>query len=94
MPLGLLTLFLTIPGCASLKEKRGRVKPLINRLHREFNISVAEVDQMDLWQNTTIACAMVSNEQSHIQRVLQQVVHWIETSWSDLDLVDEQLELF
>ncbi|MBA4379619.1 MAG: DUF503 domain-containing protein, partial [Anaerolinea sp.] len=34
--IGLLTLHLHLPACASLKEKRGRLKPLIHRLHREF----------------------------------------------------------
>jgi uncharacterized protein YlxP (DUF503 family) len=45
MSLGLLTIHLHLPGCASLKEKRGRLKPLLTRLHREFNISAAEIDQ-------------------------------------------------
>ena len=94
MPVGLLTIFLYIPGCSSLKEKRGRIKPLLTRLRREFNISVAEVDLMDVWQNTTIACVLVSNDQSHINRSLQQVVHWIESTWQDVDVVDDHLELF
>ncbi|OQY29775.1 MAG: hypothetical protein B6243_10930, partial [Anaerolineaceae bacterium 4572_5.2] len=39
MSLGLLTLHIQISGCSSLKEKRGRLKPLLARLHREFNVS-------------------------------------------------------
>ena len=39
-----LSLHLHLPGCASLKEKRGRIKPLMARLRREFNLSVAEMD--------------------------------------------------
>jgi uncharacterized protein YlxP (DUF503 family) len=30
--------------------KRSRLKPLLARLHREFNISVAEVDRNDAWK--------------------------------------------
>lgn len=93
MAVGLLTIFLTFPGCASLKEKRGRIKPLLVRLHKEFNISVAEVDQLDSWQDSTIACVMVSNDQSHNHRSLQQVVHWIESTWPDVDVIDDHLEL-
>ncbi len=37
--LGLLTLNIQLPGCTSLKETRGRLKPLLARLHREFGIS-------------------------------------------------------
>ena len=51
MSLGLLTIHIHIPGCASLKEKRRRLKPLITRLHREFNISVAEIDLQDSTAN-------------------------------------------
>jgi uncharacterized protein len=36
--IGQLTIYLHLPGCASLKEKRGRLKPLLARLHREFNL--------------------------------------------------------
>jgi uncharacterized protein YlxP (DUF503 family) len=41
MSIGILTLEIQLPGCKSLKEKRSRLKPLIARLHREFNVSVA-----------------------------------------------------
>lgn len=94
MSVGLLSLHIHLPGCASLKEKRRRLKPLIARLHREFNISVAEVDHQDLWQDSLIACALVSNDNNHTHRSLQQVVKWIEQSWPDVELVDDYLELF
>jgi uncharacterized protein YlxP (DUF503 family) len=93
MSVGLLTLHLYLAGCTSLKEKRRRLKPLLVRLHREFNISVAEIDHLDAWQNALIACALISNDQAHTQRSLQQVVRWIENSWPDISVVDEQLEI-
>ena len=93
MPVGLLTLHLEFPGCASLKEKRSRLKPLLARLHREFNISVAELDRQDAWQETIIACAMVSNDIGHAQRSLQVVLEWVEENWPDASLIDDQLEI-
>jgi len=93
MKVGLLILHLHLPGCSSLKEKRGRLKPLLHRLHREFNISVAEIDQMDIWQNATIACALVSNGQAHTQKVLQTIVNWVESSWPDVSVISDQLEI-
>lgn len=92
MTVGLLILHIHIPGCASLKEKRRRIKPLLSRLHREFNISVAEIDHLDVWQDATIACALVSNDHNHTQRSLQKITHWIETFWPDVSLRDEQFE--
>ncbi|MBN1148678.1 MAG: DUF503 domain-containing protein [Anaerolineales bacterium] len=93
MSLGLLTLHIYLPGCASLKEKRGRLKPLLARLHREFKVSAAEVDFQDVWQNAVIAIALVSNDNGHTQRVLQRVVAWVESSWPDVELVEDRLEL-
>jgi len=93
MHIGLLTLYLNIDGCTSLKEKRRRLKPLIIRLHREFNVSVSEMDKLDTWQEAVIACAFISNDKGHTQRSLQQVPHWIEVSWPDVTLISEHLEI-
>lgn len=93
MHIGILTLYLQIPGCTSLKEKRSRLKPLLARLHREFNISVAEVDRQDAWQEALIACALVSNDNGFTQRSLQTVSHWVETNWPDMVLMENRIEL-
>lgn len=91
--IGVLTLHLRLPGCASLKEKRGRLKPLLARLHRQFNVSAAEMDLQDTWQETVIACGMVSNDRVHLEQSLQAVVRWVESNWQDMQLMDERIEL-
>jgi uncharacterized protein len=90
---GILTLHISIPGCASLKEKRGRLKPLIARLHREFNLSVAEMDLLDKWHESVIACAMVGNDSAHLQRSLQTVAKWVEQNWPDVQVFEDHIEL-
>jgi uncharacterized protein len=92
--IGLLTIHLHLPGCASLKEKRGRLKPLLNRLHREFNVSVAEMDRQDMWQEAVIACALVNADGAQVQRSLQTVANWVKGNWSDGDVIDEKIEIF
>ena len=93
MSIGLLTLEIHLPGCSSLKEKRRRLKPLLARLSREFNISVAEIDHQDVWQNAIVACALVSNNSRHTQRSLQSVLNWVENNWPDIDIVCDRIEL-
>lgn len=93
MSIGILTLHLHVPGCASLKEKRRRIKPLLARLHREFNISTAEVELNDVWQSAVIACAIVSNDPKHVRRTLMKIITWIERHWPDVELMDDQLEI-
>jgi uncharacterized protein len=93
MSIGILTLHIQLPGCKSLKEKRSRLKPLLARLHREFNISVAEMEFQDSWQEAFLTCALVSNDSRHTQQALRNVAHWIETYWPDVSLVDDRIEL-
>ena len=88
-----LTIHLHLPACSSLKEKRGRIKPLISRLHREFNVSVAEMDLQDKWQEAVIVCAMVGNERGHLESALQTVAKWVEGHWTDGDVIDLRIEV-
>jgi len=93
MSIGLLTLHLRLPGCSSLKEKRSRLKPLLARLHREFNISAAEIDFLDAWHESLIACAVVSNDIRQNQRLLQHIIDWVVRDWPDVDVIAEQIEM-
>ncbi len=93
MSIGLLTLHLLLPGCASLKEKRSRIKPVLARLHREFNISSAEIERQDMWQEAVLACAMISNDHDYTQRALQAVKDFLPKHWPDLEILDYRIEL-
>lgn len=90
--LGVLTLKLQLPGCTSLKEKRSRLKPLLARLHHEFDISAAEIDTLDSWQFAGLACALISNDPDHTRRALQQIARWVDENWPDVTLLDENIE--
>jgi uncharacterized protein YlxP (DUF503 family) len=94
MVIGVLVLEIQLPGCRSLKEKRGRMKPLLARLQREFNISASEIGFNDSWQHSLIGCSTVSNDRAYTERALQKVVGWIENYWPDVTLIDEHIELY
>ena len=91
--IAILTIHLHLPTCASLKEKRGRIKPLISRLHREFNVSVAEMDLQDKWDETIIACAMIGNDHAFLQSALENVTKWVEANWTNGDVWDTRIEV-
>ena len=93
LSLGVLILKVQLPSCTSLKEKRSRLKPLLARLHREFNISAAEIEALDIWQSAGIACALVSNDPNHTRRALQQAARWVEENCPDVELIEEQIQL-
>ena len=91
--LATLTIHLHLPGCASLKEKRGSIKPLIARLRREFNLSVAEIDLQDKWQEAVIGCAMIGSERAFLESALQTVARWVESNWRDGDVIEQMIEI-
>ena len=90
---GILTFHLHLPACASLKEKRGRLKPLLARLHRQFNISVAEMDLQDKWQEAIITCGMVGNDAAYLQSALETVKNWVQANCPDGDVIDSSIEI-
>lgn len=72
MVIGVIGWELEVFGCRSLKEKRGVVRSLKDRLHNRFNISVAETGHQDLWQRTELTACMVATERRHAESVLGQ----------------------
>jgi uncharacterized protein YlxP (DUF503 family) len=91
--LATLTIHLHLPGCASLKEKRGWIKPFISRLHKEFNLSVAEIDFQDAHQQAVIGCALIGNEAAFLQSALETVSRWVEANWTDGDVIEQVVEI-
>ncbi len=88
-----LTIHFHLPACSSLKEKRGRIKPLIARLHREFNVSAAEMGMQDNLKQSIVACAMVGNEAGYLQAAMQSVEKWVEANWPDGMIVEHRIDL-
>lgn len=91
--IALLTIHLRLPGCASLKEKRSRIKPILARLHREFNVSTAELDRQDHWQEAVLGCALLSNDSAHAQSALQTVLDYVTRTWPDEEILEYHIEL-
>ncbi|MFP3852916.1 MAG: DUF503 domain-containing protein [Anaerolineales bacterium] len=94
MHIAALTLELHLPGCRSLKEKRGRLKPMLAQVHKKYNVSVAEVDFHDSHTAALIACVVVSADHGHVQRLLSRIPPWMEKRFPDLMIVDHHTDLW
>lgn len=53
----------------SLKVKRSYIRPIIAAL-RKFEVSAAEVGELDLHRRTEIAAAVVAGDPGHVREVL------------------------
>ena len=73
MFVGLLVLELQLPGCDTLKEKRHRLKGVIERVRSKFNISASEVGRLDAHQSAQVAVSMVNSDRRLIEQVLSRV---------------------
>ncbi len=93
MNLGVMQLHLKIPGCKSLKEKRGHLKPYLARIHRQFNVSIAEVGLNDQWQESLVAVALVSNNQEYTNHILDKLIDFTENNNFDIEIIDQKIEL-
>lgn len=91
--LGSALIELFIPDAHSLKEKRSVIKGLLARLQGKFNVSVAEVGYNDLWQRSLISVAVTSGSHTEVDRVLDVVVRFVESSFNG-DVVSVVKEVF
>ena len=58
MVVGILQAELVIDGAESLKDKRRVVVSIKDKLHREFQVSVAEVDSLDSHHRAVLGITM------------------------------------
>jgi uncharacterized protein YlxP (DUF503 family) len=73
MPIASLTLEIRIEGAHSLKDKRQVVRSLKDKLRAHFNVSVAELEETDLWQRATIGVVAISSSRDYLQGQMQLI---------------------
>jgi len=73
MWVGALEFDLLLGDGHSLKEKRSLVRPLIADVRRRFELSVAEVDHLELHRRAGVGVAAVSPDRAHLVDVLDAV---------------------
>lgn len=92
MIIGSCVIQLYLPVAHSLKEKRQVVKSLIARVRNEFNVSIAEVDAHEQWQQAVLGVVCVSTTTAHVHRQLEAVVRFLEQRRPDVPLVHYEIE--
>ena len=78
MNIGVCLIEFEIQASRSLKEKRRVVKSILDRVKNKFNVSIAEVDNNNVLNLSTIGVACISNEGKHSHQVLSNVTTFIQ----------------
>ena len=94
MNVGICKLKIHIPGSQSLKDKRSILKSLMARLQKQFNISIAEVDDHDLWRIATIGIACISNHTYRVEEVLDAVISTIDRDFPTIEIIEKEMEFY
>ena len=69
---------LSLPGCASLKEKRSIVRSLRDRLRAKFNVSVAETGAQDAHARAELSIALVASDGRLAESMLEKIDRFVE----------------
>jgi uncharacterized protein len=78
LSIGLLLLDCFIPESQSLKDKRSVLSSLTERLRREFNIAIAEVEYQDQWQRAQLAIVFVNTNWRMLQSSMSKLTDYID----------------
>jgi uncharacterized protein len=93
MVIGVCSIDLHIPGNDSLKGKRSVVRKIKERVKNTFNVSVAEVEDLDKLQRAGLGIACVSNDASHVHSTLTKVVNFIDHLYV-AEIIDYHIEVW
>jgi uncharacterized protein YlxP (DUF503 family) len=93
MNIGVCKIRLRLPENQTLKGKRQVLKSIITRVGSRFSVSIAEVDDHDLWQLATLGVCCVSNDKRHANEILSKVVDFITNGRFEIEILDYEIEI-
>ncbi len=93
MIVGACRVVLHLPSAHSLKDKRHVVKSILARVHNQFNVSGAEIEDQELWQRAVLGIAVVTNDTHHANEVLSTVVNFIASANHDAEMTDYEIDI-
>lgn len=91
MFVGVIRVQLHFPQVGSLKGKRKILKSLKDRIKNKFNVSVAELENHDLWQSSVIGVVIISNDKNFANSVLSKISDFV-NSQPEIVVSDIQME--
>ena len=87
-----MSIELLISASNSLKTKRRVIKSITDQLRKKFNLSVAEIDYLDLWQRSVLGLSMVSNDKRLISSCSDAIENFLR-EFHEVELLDITVEV-
>ena len=92
MVIGTCSVQLYFSESGSLKRKRQFLKRIKDKVRNKFNVSIAEIEDNDLWQRATLGISTVANDGRFINEILSKVVKQIQSE-NGVEVLDYQIEI-
>lgn len=78
MFVGILNITIVISEPFSLKLKRKEMKSIKEKVKNKFNVSIAEVDNLDIKKYGSLSIVNVGNSKDKVNSTLDRIVNFIE----------------
>ncbi len=74
MTIGIMTINYHLPNTQNLKEKRQVIQSIKKVLHNQFNVSISEINHLNLWQKSLIGISTISNNRKMVDKIFNKVI--------------------
>ncbi len=74
MTIGIMTINYHLPNTQNLKEKRQVIQSIKKILHNQFNVSISEINHLNLWQKSLIGISTISNNRKMVDKIFNKVI--------------------
>ena len=94
MIVGAAVVELHVHASQSLKQKRGVVRSVVQRLRNRFNVAVAEIGRPATWQRAALGITPTGLDRTQVRGVLTRVLvfiedlHLAEVTNSDIEVLE------
>lgn len=89
--IGVLKVFLRLDSIFSIKEKRSIIRSIVDKTRIKFKVSIAEVDQHDVWRSAVLGISLVSNNKKIVEKSINSIINYIEED-GRAEIIDYQKE--
>jgi hypothetical protein len=92
MLVGICEIIIYLPNSHSLKDKRSILESYKVSLRKEYNISITEIDQKNIWKRSIIGIACISDNRRVIDHIFQKIIR-ITENHPEIQLLNYQISI-
>ncbi len=93
MHVGVMKIYLRLEDNQSLKGKRRLIRPVLNQIQNRFNVSVAEIEEQNIWDSAVIGVSMVSSDVRLVHEIISHITDFVNSGRFSVEVTETQIEV-